>query len=28
MDLKEKTIHSHYDYHGDGQVTIHLEGYV
>lgn len=28
MDLKEKTIHSHYGYHGDGWVTIHLEEYV
>jgi hypothetical protein len=28
MDLKEKTIHSHYGYHGDGWVTIHLEEYL
>jgi hypothetical protein len=28
MDLKEKTIHSHYGYHGDGWVTIHLDQYV
>jgi len=28
MDLKEKTIHSHYGYHGDGWVTIHLDRYV
>jgi hypothetical protein len=28
MDLREKTIHSHYGYHGDGWVTIHLEEYV
>ncbi|NIV35380.1 MAG: hypothetical protein GWN58_39780, partial [Anaerolineae bacterium] len=28
MDLKQKTIHSHYGYHGDGWVTIHLEEYL
>jgi hypothetical protein len=28
MDLKDKAIHSHYGYHGDGWVTIHLEEYV
>ena len=28
MDLKEKIIHSHYGYHGDGWVTIHLEEYL
>jgi len=28
MDLKEKTIHSHYGYYGDGWTTIHLEAYV
>jgi hypothetical protein len=28
VDLKGKTIHSHYGYHGDGWVTIHLEEYM
>ena len=28
LDLKEKTIHSHYGYHGDGWVTIHLDEYM
>ena len=28
MDLKEKTIHGHYGYHGDGWLTIHLEEYL
>jgi len=28
LDLKQRTVHSHYGYHGDGWVTLHLEEYV